>query len=117
MKNGVVTTTNAATQTTICSSDTIPDDSVGQFLATYIGRDTGTGDVASSSVSGSFKRVAGTLSVVASVNLATFAAESDASLATCTATIDASSNTIRQRVNGVALTDIEWFGTLQLWIN
>lgn len=116
-RTGTATTTDAASQATAATSDTIPDGATVLFEARLTGRDIATGEVAVWQASGSAKRVSGTLSVVAVVDILTFVAGSDASLSTCAGTVDSSSNTLRVRVNGVLDTDIDWFGSITYWIN
>ena len=116
--HGIVTTTDAATQTTVAATDTIPDGSTVLVMVHVLGRNTSNGAVASSIQTVPAKRVSGTLSIVGSqVVILTFAAGSDAALNTSTLTIDASSNTIRARVNGVAATTIDWVARIELLIN
>lgn len=114
---GESTTTDAATVTTVVATATIPDASVVSFTVDYLGR-AESGAVAHATLTGSAKRVSGTLSIVGTpVPLLTFANGSDAALATCAATIDANSNTIRARIQGIALTTIDWFATIQSVVN
>lgn len=116
-RNGAVTTTDAATVTTVVASGTIPDSSVGLVWCSLVGRDTGTGNVASTEAVVSIRRQSGTLTILTPVNLLTFVAGSDAGLSTCALTIDASSNTVRMRVQGVASTTIDWLGIMEILSN
>ena len=113
---GEVQTTNA-TITTVVATGTIPDNTVVSFTVDYIGR-SAAGAIAHATVTGSAKRVSGTLTIVGTpVALLTFVAGSDAALSTSVATVDSSSNTIRARIQGIAATTIDWLATIDLVIN
>ncbi len=115
--SGTTTTTDAATASTVCTF-TVPENSNVLIEASLVGKDTGTGDIATAKTEHRAKRGGGGASLVGSaVDLVTFTLGSDAGLSTCAITIDASGNDIRLRVNGVAATTIDWLGHLVIYVN
>jgi hypothetical protein len=116
-KSGITTTTDAATAATVCAY-TVPTNSNVMMEIVLVGKDSGTGDVATAKAEHRAKRAGGSPSLVGSVvNLVTFALGSDASLSTCVLTIDIYGNDVRIRVNGVIATTIEWFGSVIIYVN
>src|SRR4029077_17599417 len=112
MVSGTGQTTDAATITTIASLDTTGIGDTGIAVeGELIGFSTGN---AATSAKGrrTFKIVAGTLSALGTLAIPDLF---DGDLAsTSVMTIDASSPTLRLRVNGIAATTINWIGWLRL---
>jgi hypothetical protein len=116
-KAGTVQTVGA-TVATVTQTDVIPDNSSVTLEVYLQGRETTTGDIASTMFLMRARRVAGVLTLVnVETVLETFATGSDAALVAATAVIDVSANTLRLRVTGVAATTIEWDGDMRVRIN
>lgn len=103
--------TSGAVTATVCSY-TLPAATTVRLQARVTARSS-TGDSATMSSGGLAKTVAGVSTVVGSV-FSIGTAQSDASLATATMTLDISGSDARVRVTGVALVDIDWQGILQV---
>lgn len=107
---GTVSTTDAATTTTVVSY-TVAGNAAFHAEAVVIGRNTSNGDMTSARLVAKLSRVSGTLSGIGSV-LSVVTLGGAVGLATCTATIDVSGDTIRVRVTGVVATTIEWYSDM-----
>jgi hypothetical protein len=126
---GPVNTTDGTTVTTIHTVDltALPElvKADGTFVAfngaglhvegVLVGRDTNNGDVVTVRASRAFNRISGNLSGLGNAAVNIVAPQGSAALTTAAVTIDASSNSIRLRVTGVAGKTIEWTGFLELF--
>lgn len=116
-KSGVVQTVGAVAAT-VCATDTIPDGSTVHLKCYLQGRETTTGDIASTVFTHRARRVAGVLTLVGVPTvLQSFAAGSDAAIAGATAAVVLVGNTLALQPTGVAATTIEWFGDMRVRIN
>lgn len=111
--SGTVQTTDAATVTTVATY-TMLAGTTGYAIFRLVGRDA-AGNCASAERAAGTKDPAGTVTVSGTAtNLVTFANGSDAALSTCVMTTDGTGNTLRLRVQGIAATTIDWFGTIEI---
>lgn len=113
---GTVTTTDAATTTTVVSY-TVPSGAVAFFEFELVGRD-GSGNGAVARYVQGAKNVAGTVSLFGTITgLLTFATGSSATLATSVLSADVSGTAVRLRVAGILATSIEWIGRIKATVN
>jgi hypothetical protein len=116
--SGAGAVTSGATTVTVCASSVIPDNSIAQVEVLIRGRETTTGELASSKFILQAKRVSGILSLVGSqADLQPFTLGSDAALLSASATLDISANTLRVRATGVTGKDISWSADMRVKIN
>lgn len=112
--SGVAATTDA-TVTTVATF-TIPADSVAAFIeCRLVGRDSSNNPVGCT-ITGVFKRVSGTTSLVSAAGgTIGVALAGAAGLLTSLVTLDASGTDARIRVAGVVATNIDWFAEMVAW--
>ena len=96
----------------------MPGNGTASLQWEVVGRDTTSGEIATSNGTHRAKRVAGTLSMVGNiVTITTFNTGSDSAIRTSAARIEASGDNIILQVRGVSGKTIDWYGKLQALIN
>jgi len=109
-------TTTDATITNVLTFDPVAlgiNNCIIRVEGVLIGKD-GSNNGTTCRIGGTFGAISGTVTLRGSA-VVLFASIGDTAISVSVGTLDASSNIIRLRITGVALTTITWTGWLEIW--